>query len=230
MQAVILAAGRGTRMGGLTENSPKSLLRVADRPLLQYTLDALPQHVDEAVIVVGYLGGMIHDTFGPEYAGKRILYVEQAELNGTAGALWQAQDILPEKYLVLNGDDLYDPKDIARLALARDWALLVFESPEMTRGGKVMIDAENRITGIVEGEHEGGPALENAGAYMLDTRIFNVKPVPKAEGSPEFGLPQTVLAASDALKIPLEALLTAWRLQITSPEDNADAARVTGDQ
>ena len=87
MQAVILAAGRGTRMKELTENSPKALLEVAGRPLLQYALDTLPNDVDEVVIIVGYLGGMIHDRFGPEYYGKRLLYVEQEELNGTAGAL-----------------------------------------------------------------------------------------------------------------------------------------------
>src|SRR3990167_6634769 len=115
MQAVILAAGRGTRMRELTESTPKALLEVAGRPLLEYAFDALPEAVDEVILVVEYLGGSIHDRFGPDYFGKRLLYVEMEELHGTAAALWMAKDILSagggsasggqDRFLILPGDD-----------------------------------------------------------------------------------------------------------------------------
>ena len=70
MQAVILAAGRGVRMGALTESTPKPMLQIKGRTLLEYKLAALPEEVDEVIIVVGYLGGMIQSHFGGEYNGN----------------------------------------------------------------------------------------------------------------------------------------------------------------
>ncbi len=78
MQAVILAAGRGTRMGALTEHTPKPMLLVNGRPVLEYIFDSLPEEIDEVIIVVGYLGSVIQKHFGGFYKGKKILYVEQS--------------------------------------------------------------------------------------------------------------------------------------------------------
>lgn len=219
MQAVILAAGRGTRMRELTESAPKALLEVDGRPLLGYTLDALPDCVDEIIIVVGYLGGMIHDRFGGEYFGKRILYAEQGPQHGTAGALWSAKDILKDRFLVMMGDDIYGRDDVARIARAKDWAMGIQKTTAVEEGGLVVLDAKNRITKIVEGRHRGKPGFLSTNIFLLDTRIFSCPLVPKAPESREFGLPQTVLAAADQLKIPLEAIpATSW-IQISSPED-----------
>ncbi len=216
-------------MRELTSAMPKSLLHVAGRPLLEYTLDALPDEVDEVIIVVGYLGGAIHDHFGPDYFGKRILYVEMEELHGTAAALWCAKDILSsgggsasggkDKFLVMNGDDIYARDDVARVAAAKDWAMLVAESDAIAEGGKIVVDKHERITKIEEGKHDGGPGLIGTNVFALDTRIFSCEMVQKAPGSPEFGLPQTVLSAADSLKIPLEAITATSWIQISRPED-----------
>ena len=73
MQAVILAAGHGTRMDELTTAVPKPMLEVAGKPLLEYKLDALPDHIDEVVLIVGYLGNVIRQHFGALYGKQRIL-------------------------------------------------------------------------------------------------------------------------------------------------------------
>ncbi|HEY4517146.1 MAG TPA: sugar phosphate nucleotidyltransferase [Candidatus Paceibacterota bacterium] len=226
MQGVILAAGRGTRMRELTEPRPKGLLEVAGRPLLEYTFDALPDSVDEVIIVVGYLGGMIHDCFGGEHSGRRILYAEQEPRHGTAGALWSAKDALDDSFIVMNGDDIYARDDVARIAGAKDWAMLVAETKSLKEGGKIKIDKRGCITDVVEGKHDDGPGLMSAGVYKLDTRIFSHPLVPKAPGSPEFGLPQTALASADHLKIPLEAITAKSWIQITSPEDLQKAEEI----
>jgi NDP-sugar pyrophosphorylase family protein len=215
MQAVILAAGRGTRMKELTEDRPKGLLEVSGRALLEYTLDALPDSVDEIIFIVGYLGGMIHDKFGARYFGKNILYVEQEELNGTAGALWQAKDVLKDKFLVLNGDDIYDRKDIAHLTEQEAWALLVAHTEE---GGKIVLDREGNIVDVVEGQH-GNRDLSSANVFWLDTKIFDQKPIPKAAGSSEFGLPQTMIAAGRAFSVAIKPVETTHWIQISRPED-----------
>src|SRR3989344_4734556 len=218
MQAVILAAGRGTRMGELTQTTPKSLLKVADRSLIEYGLDALPDAVDEIIIVVGYLGGLIHDRFGPDYFGKRILYVEMEQLHGTAAALWQAKDLLKDKFLVLPGDDIYGREDAARIVEASTWALGVAKVDELEEGGKILMEKDMRIKDIVEGKHDSSPGYIYCSLACLDTRIFSHPMVPKSHGASEFGLPQTVLAASRSLHVPLEAVeISSW-IQITSPE------------
>src|SRR3989344_8278550 len=99
MQAVMLAAGRGPRMVALTGEVPKPMLPVEGRPLLEYKLDALPDEIDEVILVIGYQGGVIRKHFGERYGNKRIQYVEQKELNGTAGARWSAPSPFHDRFL-----------------------------------------------------------------------------------------------------------------------------------
>ena len=59
MQAVILAAGRGVRMGKLTENTPKPMLSLFGKPMLEWKLEMLPRVIDEVIFVIGYYGSQI---------------------------------------------------------------------------------------------------------------------------------------------------------------------------
>ncbi len=218
MQAVILAAGRGKRMGDLTEGVPKPLLEVAGKTLLEHKLDMLPYDVDEVVLIVGYMGGTIQKKFGGEYSGKHIYYVEQEKLDGTAGALWRAQSILRDEFLVLNGDDLYAKDDAVRCIAIKGWTMLVKETDDV-RSGNVVIDDSGNVLDIQEGDIDGTRGLTNTGMFALDMRIFEYPMVPKAEGSEEFGLPQTILSASKASGIPFSVVKATQWIQITSPED-----------
>src|SRR3989338_4786834 len=139
MQAVIFAAGRGTRMKEMTDNTPKSMLLVVGRPLLEHKIEALPENVDEVVLIVGYLGSTIQKHFGGEFAGKKIFYVEQEELSGTADALWRAAPVLKGTFLAMNGDDLYASTDLDACA-SEPWSMLVAERDPLLSGGKVVID------------------------------------------------------------------------------------------
>ncbi len=218
MQAVILAAGRGTRMKELTEGQPKPLLEVAGKPLLQHEFDALPDAVDEVIVVVGYLGSKIQERIGGSYSGKRVLYVEQDVLDGTAGALWRARDLLKDRFLVLMSDDLYAREDMDRLISLPEWGVVLQEVAHMRSGGNIEIDSQNAVVAITEGEHEG-PGLMNTNLFIFDTRIFQSTLVPKSPGSEEYGLPQTAIYASQHLGIAFTAIPASFWFQITAPED-----------
>jgi len=210
MQAVILAAGRGSRMGKLTDTLPKPLLPVAGKSLLEHKFDTLPEEIDEVILVVGYLGSVIHDRFGGIYKNKHLFYVEQENpTGGTADALWQAKEVLNDPFLVMNGDNLYAQEDIMTCAKAKDWAVLV-QKRDSIRTGRVVVDHKGLVTDILENSaHKGEGGFASTGLYTLDTRIFKYPQVPKAPGSSELGLPQTMIQA--AKQIPIHAIeATAW--------------------
>ncbi len=227
MHVVILAAGRGSRMGALTEKLPKPMLEVNGKTLLEHKFDALPASVNEIIIVTGYLGNTIREKFGDAYRGMKMTYVEQTNIvGGTADALWQAKDFLAGKFLVMMGDDIYAREDIEAVA-AHEWALLIQRVPDTAVGGKVISDTEGRIIDIIE-ENSGGEGGVSANLFALDTRLFDYPQVPKASGSSEMGLPQTALAASQASGIPFNVVEATNWIQITNPDDLALASQRLG--
>jgi MurNAc alpha-1-phosphate uridylyltransferase len=107
MQCVILAGGRGTRLGPLTDCMPKALVDVAGRPFLEYQLELLrTAGVSEIVLCVGYLGSIVERTIGEgSRLGLSIRYSHDGpEPLGTAGALRNALPLLGESFLVTYGD------------------------------------------------------------------------------------------------------------------------------
>ncbi len=224
MQAVILAAGRGTRMGVLTQTLPKPMLEVGGKTLLEHKFDALPDDVHEIVLIVGYLKEKIIERFGDSYRGKKLIYIEQKNIvGGTMDALLQARNVLNENFLVMMGDDIYAPEDI-RAVLSHEWALLVARVPDTSVGGRI-VEEGGRVINILE-HAVSGEGFISTNLFALDPRIFAFSPVPKAPGSTELGLPQTVLAASRANGIPLSFVEAKGWMQITAPEDVERAERV----
>jgi MurNAc alpha-1-phosphate uridylyltransferase len=109
MQCVILAGGRGTRLGALTEDLPKALVDVAGRPFLEYQLELLRKRgVREIVLCVGYLGSLVERAIGEgSRFGLSIQYsYDGPQPLGTAGAVRNALPMLGEQFLVTYGDTL----------------------------------------------------------------------------------------------------------------------------
>ncbi len=208
-------------MGELTKNTPKPMLKIQGKPLLAHKIEMLPDEIDEVVLVVGYLQEQIRNFFGDQYANKKIVYVEQQELNGTAGALHSAKDVLREKFLVTTGDDLYLKKDLAQLSKL-DLGVLVLEVDNPDQFGVIKMDEKGDIVEIVEKPKIVGPALANVGAYIL-SRDFFVYPLVDI-GKGEFGLPQTMMQMKDRFKIEMQKA-GAW-FPIGNPEDLQKSAQI----
>lgn len=214
MQCVILAAGRGTRMGDLTIDTPKPMIEVLGVPMLAHKINMLPASFDEVILVVGYKQHIISDYFGSVWQGRKIMYIEQRELNGTAGAIQLVKDKVQDRFLVTMGDDLYATEDIEKL-MQHPLALLGYYTQEAASFGLVTIDANNNLMGVVERPHEIGEGLVNTGAYILNTDFFKYDPVQISET--EFGLPQTLVKMS--LEYPVKVEVTTHWLPFGNPND-----------
>jgi bifunctional UDP-N-acetylglucosamine pyrophosphorylase/glucosamine-1-phosphate N-acetyltransferase len=221
MQAIIMAAGEGTRLRPLTLDTPKPMLRVGGLPILERTFDALPDAVDSVILVVGYLSGRIVEHFGSSWKGRAIAYVEQRELKGTGHAVARCEPVVGGRFLVLNGDDLYARADLERLA-ACDLGVLAMEIDDAGRFGTLALDGRGALSSIVEGGR-GGKGLVNAGAYALDRRFFDYPLVPIKNGA-EFGLPQTIAGMTGDHAVSV--VRASFWFPIGFPEDLEKADRL----
>lgn len=172
MQAVILAAGKGSRMHPLTLTRPKPLVEVAGEPLLSHIIGSLPKSIDEVILVVGYLGQNIIDSIGDTHKGRRMQYVWQTETRGTAHALEQARELLHGSFLLLYGDDLIDTESIER-ALAHPACLLSYEHPEPKNFGVILLNPDGTAGGIIEKPENPPSNLVCAAGLVLNTDIFD---------------------------------------------------------
>src|SRR6516165_8881837 len=115
MDAVILAAGLGTRLRPYTLDTPKPLLPVRGRPILDWTLGALPKADDRVVVVVNYLAEQVEAYLRGQTHRAAWDVVRQEVPRGTGDALRSCREKLrSDHFLVLNGDDLYGAADLAR--------------------------------------------------------------------------------------------------------------------
>jgi len=195
-------------MGDLTQWTPKPLLKINGRTILEYTLANLPKEISEVIFIVGYHGHKIKDHFGDDYRGKKLHYVWQLRLDGTAGAVFLARKLLRGKFIVLNGDDLYHHDDIKKI-IKHEMAVMVKEIDNPGRFGVVEVDEDGHLIRIVERPAEPTTNLVNAGVYVLDKRIF-FSPMIKISEK-EYGFPQTFvqMAKDNNYKIKVERA-TFW--------------------
>ena len=149
MQCVILAAGKGTRLRPLTENTPKPLVKVAGKTLLDRIVESLPSAVDELIIVTGYLEEQIKEHCKDEFHGRKVTYVTQEEQKGTGHALWLCKDLIKGRFLFMFADDLHGANDIARAtSFTRSMLTLTTDTPE--RFGIVVRHPDGTLAEMIE--------------------------------------------------------------------------------
>ena len=179
MQAVILAAGLGTRMRPIIgDDTPKVMLRLNGKPLLQYIVEILKKYgIEHIVMVVHHKKEQIMNFFqdGSDF-GIRIEYVVQENpKGGTADAVRHAKSkIKCEKFLLVYGDNLFDPAAIGKLMEAQkkhDGILAVKKMDDVSKYGVVETKGD-RVVGIVEKPEVAKSNLVLAGLFVLPSAVF----------------------------------------------------------
>ena len=196
MQAIVLAAGKGTRMRPITYHVPKPLVRVCGKNLVEHNLEKLPEEVDELIFVVGYLAEQVMNHFGSEFGGRKVTYVKQEKPLGTADAVRLCKPYIKGKFVVMMSDDVYSADDFKE-CIKYERAILVKRIHGKTSAGKVVCDINNNMIDILEGTHEESDGvLANTNFFVLTPEYFDYDMVPIKDGK-EYGLPQTVIKMSE---------------------------------
>ncbi|MFQ5996418.1 MAG: sugar phosphate nucleotidyltransferase [Dehalococcoidales bacterium] len=182
MQAVILAGGLGTRLRPLTKEIPKVMVSVNGKPFLLHLLQLLKgQGMSDIVLCIGYLGQQVRDFFGNgEILGVNIRYSEEREkLLGTGGALKQAQNLLANYFLVINGDTYLpiDYADVEKTFLRRaKKALTVVYNNQEDTGTKNNVALDDNLMVIRYDKESPAPSLKyvDAGALVLRQEVLEL--------------------------------------------------------
>jgi NDP-sugar pyrophosphorylase family protein len=174
MDAIILAAGLGTRLRPHTLTTPKPLLKVQGRPILDWTLAALPSAVERVVVVVNYLAEQIEEYLKGQEHFHDWATVRQEVPRGTGDALRSCrQAVKSDRFFVLNGDDLFGVKDLEALA-RRPSGLLAHEVSEPEKFGIVFTNADGTLQRLLEKPKLSAPQLANIGAYLFPRRALDI--------------------------------------------------------
>jgi NDP-sugar pyrophosphorylase family protein len=219
MDAIIMCAGLGTRLRPITNDTPKPLVPIAGKGSLERTLEMLPDEITRIIIVVGYLADQIKTKIGSEYRGRPVVYVTQEVLDGTGGCLRQVKaqiTNLSERFFVVNGDDLYAADDFKRLVQA-PIGLLTLQSIAPRTIDSCTVDGEGCLTGFTE-TAKGQIGRINTGAYCLDHRWFQTKPVLVPGKTTEWSLPHAVLELAKQ-GIPVMVLEASFWMPVGTHEE-----------
>jgi dTDP-glucose pyrophosphorylase len=203
-KAVLLAAGRGTRMRELTADLPKPMIKARNKPILLHIIEGLQAAaIKNFLIIVGYHGEAVRNYFGDGTCfGLRIRYATQAVQDGTGRVVNLARDFVANSAFVLGyGDILLDPINYKRIVDLSDDVeayISVTRGEDVSKGGAVFLNERMELVDLREksrpdelistaGTASGTETTPwyNAGLYAFRPTIFaftaKLKPSPRGE-------------------------------------------------
>jgi UDP-N-acetylglucosamine diphosphorylase / glucose-1-phosphate thymidylyltransferase / UDP-N-acetylgalactosamine diphosphorylase / glucosamine-1-phosphate N-acetyltransferase / galactosamine-1-phosphate N-acetyltransferase len=179
-KAVLLAAGRGTRMRELTADLPKPMIKVREKPILLHIIEGLQAaKIKDFLIIVGYHGDTVRDYFGDGTCfGLRIHYVVQTVQDGTGRVVDLARDFVGDSPFLLSYGDILVEKDnyksIVDLADDVEAIITVKRGEDVSKGGAVFLDERMELVDLREKSIPGEASSPwyNAGLYTFRPSIF----------------------------------------------------------
>jgi dTDP-glucose pyrophosphorylase len=224
-KAVILAAGRGTRMRELTDDLPKPMIPVRGKPILQHIIEGLRgAGVTDVLLIVGYREDVVRDFFGDgEKFAVRVSYERQVVQDGTGRVVELAKGFTGgDSFLLSYGDILLDPRNYGVLAAPGDEEAIISvkHSEDVSKGGAVFVDEAFNMVDLREKPKPGEPTSPwyNAGVYLFRPSIYDF--TARLEKSPrgEYELTDAIRAlAQSERRVRAFELLGSWA-DVRDPE------------
>jgi mannose-1-phosphate guanylyltransferase len=181
VQALILVGGEGTRLRPLTSRQPKPVVPLVNQPFMAYMLEWLRGHgVDDVIMSCGFMADGVRAVLGDGSSlGIHLRYIEEPQPLGTGGALKYAEDVLQERFLMLNGDVLTDIDITAQIAqhertgARATLALIGVEDPSAY--GLVRRNSDRSVREFLEkpSPDQIDTNLVNAGVYILHRDVLD---------------------------------------------------------
>jgi glucose-1-phosphate thymidylyltransferase len=226
MQAVVLAAGKGTRLRPLTDDKPKVLVEVNGTPLIQDVFDNLIEAgATEFVVVVGYKAEQIIDRYGDEYEGVPITYTHQREQLGLAHAILQAEPHIDGPFMLMLGDNVFRGNlgDVASRQQEdrADAAFLVEEVAyeEASRYGVLDTNEYGEVVEVVEKPDDPPSNLVMTGFYTFTPAIFHACHLVQPSDRGEYELPDAIDLLIQSGRTIDAIRLDGWRIDVGYQED-----------
>jgi D-glycero-D-manno-heptose 1,7-bisphosphate phosphatase len=179
-QCAVLVGGLGTRLGSLTTATPKPLLPCGDRPFLAWLMRELIRFgVEDFVLLTGHLSAEVDARVAPIAAllprNVSIVVSREPIRAGTGGAVWHARNHLAERFLLCNGDSLFDC-NLTRLLSAGDadaaGRMLLRETSDVSRYGRVRLDRDV-VTEFSQEPEAGTGGMINTGMYLFNSALLD---------------------------------------------------------
>ncbi|TYL38889.1 UTP--glucose-1-phosphate uridylyltransferase [Natronococcus pandeyae] len=237
MQAVVLAAGKGTRLQPLTETKPKALVEVDGKPIVEDVFDnLLAIGVSELIVVVGYKKEQIIERYEDEYEGIPITYAHQREQLGLAHAILQAEPHVDGDFVMMLGDNIFRANlhDVMNRQQEdrADAAFLVEEVPyeEASRYGVLDTNEYGEIVEVVEKPDDPPSNLVMTGFYTFSPAIFYACQLVQPSDRGEYELPDAIDLLLQSGRTIDAIRMDGWRIDVGYPEDRERAENLLTDR
>ena len=183
MKAIILAGGLGTRLRPLTDNIPKPLLPIKNKPTMQWAIENLKKHgITEIVLAISFFADKIQEYFGDgNQLGVNLSYSVEKEPLGTGGAVKQAFQLAGDEFVLIWGDNLMDINIKQMIEKHRQYNGLVTMAltprEDVENFGVATLEGDKIIGFVEKPKREDAPSnLINGGAFVINKKALDILP------------------------------------------------------
>ena len=237
MKSVVLAAGKGTRLRPLTDDRPKAMVEVDDKPIIAHCFDQLAElGAEEFVVVVGYMKEHIIEQFDDSYRDIPITYTHQRNQKGLAHALLTVEEHIDKDFMLMLGDNIFGANltDVVRRQREdrADAAFLVEEVPyeEASRYGVCGTNHFGEITEVIEKPDDPPTNLVMTGFYTFSSAIFPACKLVQPSNRGEYEISEAIDLLIRSGRTIDAISLDGWRIDIGYPEDRDEAEQRLTDE